>query len=379
MSDLAGMEICITGRLAALRRVDAVSRIEQAGGRFVAFPEPATALLVVGQDGPPLGDDGRMTHALRRARKLIDAGHPLRIVQERDLLRLLGLSELGDDLDRLYTIGQLTRILAVSSATVRRWVRCGLLRPARVVRRLAFFEFQEIATARALRRWQEQGVTTARIRESLDRLARWLPEATRSIAQLESLEKGGPMLVRLPDGQLAEAGGQLRLDFDAGRSVAPVRQHPGLSAALDWFEVAAQAEEEGRFADAEHAYRRELAIAGSKPEVHFNLGNVLYAMGRIDEAVAAFRAATALDAEYVEAWNNLGNALGEQRRTEEAVCAYRRALLLEPSFADAHYNLAQALAATGRRDEAKRHWAQYVSLDPHSAWAARAREQLREP
>ncbi len=292
---------------------------------------------------------------------------------------------------RLYTTARLARLLGVATATVRAWARLGLIKPLRESGRLCFFDFQQLANARALSRLAHQGIAPARIRAGLDRLGRWAPEARDSLRHLEALESRGPLLVRLEDGRLAETGGQLLLDFtdlgNAGATAAPARVVAGsftpagsedqpVPAVVDWFQRGLRAEEEADLEAAAAAYEHALRQDCTRAETWFNLGNVYYSLGRKADAIRAFNRATGLDPGYVEAWNNLGNTLSDEGRPEEAVHAYEQALSLEPAYMDAHYNLAETLDHCGERQRAEHHWREYLRLDPNSKWAKKVRERL---
>jgi len=391
---LAGKEVAITGRLASMSRAEALERIASAGGTYVSVPRPTTALLVVGQDGPPLDERGRPTQSLLRGRAIVGRGGVLRIVSEEEFLAELGETGRRDGLQRLYTTQQLSRILEVPAGQIRTWVRHGLIRPVQVVRRLCFFDFRQVASARTLARLTREGVTPARIRKSLEALAGWLPEASGALAQLEVLELGGGVLVRTAEGLLAEPSGQLRLDFagDGGREAAPIQPldprappfgpggpaGPGSTDDRDaWFELGIRLEELGRSAEAIVAYERVIELGDERPEVRFNLGNAFYALGLCAEAAHAFTRATDLDPDYVEAWNNLGNVLAELGRSDGSLDAFRCALALEPDYADAHYNMAETLANLGDYAAAREHWRAYLRQDPASPWAEVVRERLR--
>ena len=254
------------------------------------------------------------------------------------------------------------------------------------MRRLCFFDFGQVATAKALSQLAREGVTPARIRRSLEELGAWLPDARRALVQLEALEKGGPLFVRTADGRLAETSGQLRLEFEAepadgAPALAGAPASPAPAPRIDrtreeWFERGVAAEEDGRYDEAVEAYETTLSL-GRTAEALFNLGNVLYAQGRKAEAAKRFLQATEIERDYVEAWNNLGNVLIEIELPSEAVQAYRRALAIEPDYADAHFNLAELLASRGELSEARRHWEAYLRQDPHSPWAREVRERLR--
>jgi tetratricopeptide (TPR) repeat protein len=219
------------------------------------------------------------------------------------------------------------------------------------------------------------------MRQSLEALSRWWPGARASLAQLEALEVSGHLLVRTPQGDLAEPSGQLRLAFPEGALEPCAREREEARAEIDdselWFQRALRLEQEERLEEAAQAYARALDPLRPRPEVAFNLGNALYALERLEEACGAFTLATELDPEYVEAWNNLGNALSLLGRHEEARAKLERALALEPDYADAHFNLAETLAASGELPGAREHWRAYLAHDPDSAWAAEVRARLR--
>ena len=58
---LSGKVLAVTGRLVSMSRHEAVTRIEQAKGRFVRRVSRLTDVLVVGQAGWPMRLDGRPT------------------------------------------------------------------------------------------------------------------------------------------------------------------------------------------------------------------------------------------------------------------------------------------------------------------------------
>jgi tetratricopeptide (TPR) repeat protein len=204
-----------------------------------------------------------------------------------------------------------------------------------------------------------------------------MQDTEHSLTQLAALERGGPLLVRLQDGRLAEPTGQLRLAFEAPPDPQPALPRVGFGAD-EWFELGVSREEQGLLEQAVEAYRQALLAGGRKAEVCFNMGNTLYALGRKQEAVRELEQATCAEPDYVEAWNNLGNVLCDLGRADEARAAYGRALAIAPDYADAHYNTAELLFTGGDLDGSRRHFQAYLSLDPGSSWAEVVRRRLAE-
>ena len=126
-------------------------------------------------------------------------------------------------------------------------------------------------------------------------------------------------------------------------------------------------QEQGRFAEAMHQYRRAIEIEPMNVISRFNLGILLSEDGKQDEAAEQYRMVVNLDAEHFLAHINLGNLLCDQGRYVEAEAALRQALLLRPEEAIAHGNLGFALLGQGRFEEADASFARSAQLDPRFA------------
>ncbi len=366
-SVLAGKEIALSGRLFSMSRAQAEQRIVQAGGRPVREPGPATAILVAGNAQGHLDAQGEIARNLARFRQLKQQNAVIQLLEEPEFLRLLGAQDELEDFSRLYTAEQVSRIAGAPLAEVRSWVRRGLLRPARLSHRLAWFDFQDILTARNLSRLTKAGVPAARIHRSLSEIAGWLPEGAKVLGRLEAYANG--LRLRLPDGGRAEPSGQRLMDFQP-RPEQPAERTPGerdsatllsrpavapfptaAASSADWFSQGLEAEERGELQAASELYARALQ-ASAEPEVYFNLGNVLYELGHEAQAAERYLQAVEADPEFAEAWNNLGNSLAAIGRLEDALKAYRQALSLEPDYPEPRCNLATILDRLGRPAEA---------------------------
>ncbi len=367
MAGLDGVEVALTGRLLSMTRAEAIERIEATGGRHAREPGPATAVLVAGEATGHLTADGRIPRSLRLFRKLKRQGAPIRLVGEPEFLGMLGAADELADFSRLYTAAQVSRIVDVPASVVRSWVRGGLLAPARMASRLAWFEFKDILIARNLARLTSSGVPPSRILSSLSQLARWLPDGDRAIDRLEAYARG--LRVRMPDGGWAAPDGQRLIDFHRdGREEAAVGSRgrvtdfvlegrgpfEGSGAPVSLVEQAAEAEEQGELEAAALLYTRALE-SGEDAETLFNLGNVLYALGREGAAAERYLEALALDRDFAEAWNNLGNSLVALGRLQDGVHAYRMALQLAPDYAEPHCNLATVLERLDQPRESLAH------------------------
>jgi tetratricopeptide (TPR) repeat protein len=277
-------------------------------------------------------------------------------------------------------------LVGTSVSTIRRWQRRGWLVPAREVRRLAYFGFQEVAVARRLAELSAAGMTTAAIEKTLAALARQLPAVKRPLVELSIVVEGRHVLVRREDG-LVEPGGQLRLDFEAaagpeepsGHGPSDVLAFAALAPPAtpdEMIQAAGQLEEEGELAAAAEMYRAALVAGGPRAEVCFLLAELLYQMHEPAAARERYYMSIELDEDYVEARANLGCVLAELGERELATSAFQGALTLYPDYADAHYHLARTLDELARPDEALAHWRAFLRLSPESPWADEARARL---
>ncbi len=287
----------------------------------------------------------------------------------------------------LHTAAMLAGLVGVSVSTIRRWQRRGWLVPAREVRRLAYFDFQEMATARRVRELLAGGMSSASLDKTLVALARRWPEVRRPLAELSFVVQGKQLLVRQGDG-LLDPGGQFRFDFEAtdesAASVAvaasnilafaPHGEPPHTPEEL--IRAAGELEDAGQPQAAAEMYRAVLAAAGPRAEVCFLLAELLYQMHDLPAARERYYMAVELDEDYVEARANLGCVLAELGERELAVSAFQGALAFHDDYADAHYHLARTLDELGRADEAREHWEAFLRLAPASPWADEAHERL---
>jgi Ca-activated chloride channel homolog len=113
---------------------------------------------------------------------------------------------------------------------------------------------------------------------------------------------------------------------------------------------------EGKYEEAAAAYQRVVQSGDASPQVYYNLGTALLALGRYDEADTHFqRALEGVDPELRErAFYNLGNRFLQDARArsdlrqqgtllDAAIEAYKRTLRIDPADVAAKWNLEMAL------------------------------------
>jgi tetratricopeptide (TPR) repeat protein len=298
-----------------------------------------------------------------------------------------------DGLVSLYTTAMLAELAGVKAPVIRRWTSRGWLRAKREVRRLLYFEFSEVATARRLAELHAAGVSAAEIERSLLALSRYVPHIQRPLAELSLVLEGKQLLVRQGE-ELVEASGQRRFDFsmvngsnldslaeaDGGQRVVSIEKGRKDSFWDDspraMLLAAERLEEDGELTAAADTLRTVLAAGGPNAEVNFNLAEVLYQLGDLSAARERYYCAIELDEDYVEARANLGCVLAETGEYDLAVAAFRGALRYHAQYADVHYHLARALDEMGKADAAEEHWKTFLQLSPTSPWADEARLRL---
>ncbi len=101
--------------------------------------------------------------------------------------------------------------------------------------------------------------------------------------------------------------------------------------------------EKGQFEAALQLYREAQVEKPGSPELHFNLGDVLFRLGDAENALREFELAAAAPELRAAALYNMGTVYLTQHRLDEAVEAYRAALRADDADDDARANLELAL------------------------------------
>src|SRR5246127_4890732 len=165
--------VAFTGRLACMTRVEAFEVVRSHGGTPSQAVTRQTKVLVVGELGWPLLDDGRPSNKLSRA-----GSYGIPVVSERRFLEWIGKA-VPDSLHRTYSADQIAALSKLSSSTIDELVRFGLLDP-----RGGLFGFRDLAGARQVSSLFANGIGLSEIIHSVKEIRTWLPEADLSNLRL---------------------------------------------------------------------------------------------------------------------------------------------------------------------------------------------------
>jgi tetratricopeptide (TPR) repeat protein len=336
-----------------MKRADAFALVRKHGGKPREGVTKQTDVLVVGELGWPLLDDGRPSNSLVQAK-----AYRVPIASERQFLEWLGRSVPQEEA-RTYTADQLASLSKLPRDVVDQLAMFGLIEG-----RDGAFGFRDLAAARQVASLLAAGTALSAITRSLYEIRKWLPDARLSNLRLFP-ESSDRILVEQVKGRTDKTG-QFVLDVEKPEEDADAV-----------FADAQSAEESGDAATAAKLYRRAMNMDPADPAAPFNLGNVLRAMGRSLEAETAYRSAVKADPRFAQAWYNLADLLDDQRRTKEAIACLHRALEADGGYADAMFNMALLLQRMERYADAAEWWRRYLGIDGASPSAAHARRALK--
>ena len=288
----------------------------------------------------------------------------------------------------LLTLPMLAEFLDLPVAAVRLWYKRGLIVPAEKVHKLAYFDFQEILTAKALRDLRREGLSAKGLEDRVHQIQRMFPDIERPLAQLAAVAEGKDVLLR-QENRLIDHKRQTRFDF--GNLEFPPdepEQEPlqCLDSVIDpsgpraetLYETALVLESKGDLQGALTAYRAALFAGGPDAETCFQIAGILHRLGDLTAARERYFMALELDEEYVEARANLGCLLAELGDWELAVSTFQGVLAYHPDYAEVHYHLGTVLGKHGCKEEARRHFETFLQLHPDSPRAEKARKMRNE-
>jgi tetratricopeptide (TPR) repeat protein len=388
---LQGERVTFTGTLASMTHAQAAALVAENGGISTDHLSRQTTMLVVGEEGWPLEDNGQPSVKLQQAERWREAGCEIELINESNWLTLLGLNEQRDEVHRLYTPAMLSSILGISVHVIRGWARAGLIRPVRTLYRLPYFDFREVSSARRLSDLLESGVPRKDLEESLRKLPSVQRGDERPLEQLQILAHRLGVVIRDPHGLVIASNGQRLLDFECEDSppaaeandeeAASIRFTPELALLpqgepRDWLIEGCRLYDAQRLKDALEAFRMAAMTTPNCSDVHFQIGECLYRMGHVEGALERYYAAVEQDQDFLEAWTQIGCLHRELGDLQAARLAFLMSLQLLPEYPDAHFHLAETLSDLGDELQARVHWQEYLKHDSRGPWADIARQRM---
>lgn len=210
---------------------------------------------------------------------------------------------------------------------------------------------------------------------------RWLRE--RISTQEAQATTTAPAAVPLVDADKAAQALAIQAEIDtalnqgnittAQQLLAPWLEQP--QPAAEWMLLAARLErQQGHFSQALDWADRALLEHENPAEVHYQRGEILFALKDIQGALDAINTALALDETHAKAWLRYGDILAKQEKNNAALEAYRTALpLCTENYKNiAQLQIAKTLHALQLWEEAKTAFQEIVKEYPDNftAWTS---------
>ncbi len=297
----------------------------------------------------------------------------------------------------LYSIRDVSRILAVQEARLRYWMQTGFVGPTVRKGGRFYYTFTDLVAVKSAKDLLAADVSLQAARKAVAGLKKALPGDTHPTSRLRLCSDGHSIVALADDIAFEPIGGQVVMAFSLaafGEHVSEVLAMPrvdpsapvavedspteanGGTTAYRHFIEACAARDRGELQTAEHLFRQAIDLEPAMAAALTNLGNLVYRQGELEDARRLYERALDHDPMQAEARYNLANLLADLDETELAIAELRRVCASNPEFADAHYNLGLMLASVGGTSQAKRHLERYLELDGDSDWASHARTYL---
>src|SRR6516162_8583218 len=223
--------VAFTGRLACMTRAEAFEVVRRRGGTPSQTVTKGTKLLIVGELGWPLLDDGRPSNKLSRA-----TTYGIPVASERRFLEWIG-KVVPDGFHKTYSTDQLAALSKLSAGMIQELAQLGLLDEQG-----GRFGFRDVASARQIAKLLGDGVRLSEIIRAVSQIRKWLPDVGLANVRLHA----GPhtsLEIEQPGGR-TDQHGQFVLAIDQSQNKPD-----------DLFGLAQSAEEKGDIVEAERLYR----------------------------------------------------------------------------------------------------------------------------
>jgi tetratricopeptide (TPR) repeat protein len=261
---------------------------------------------------------------------------------------------------KLFTTGEVGKLLNLPDSRIRSFVRAGFLAPGRGKKKSLQFTFQDMLLLKTAKGLLDSRVPAKRIIRMLSSLKRQLAQG-RHLASVKIYADGKRVVAWDGNARWQPDSGQFLFNFDV-RSVIPTANLPTNRVkaqkeslnADHWFNLGIELEGTS-LKEAQRAYHMALAIDPHMAVAHLNLGKLYHDAKELKKAEAHYRAAAESAPEDSAPCFNLGVLMEDINQPQRALSAYREAIKLDPCFGDAHYNLGLLLDKLGKKSEAFSH------------------------
>jgi tetratricopeptide (TPR) repeat protein len=269
-----------------------------------------------------------------------------------------------------HTARDVARLMGITVAQVRAWVRQGFLSPRQGSRGEYRFSLQDLVLLRTAKELSAH-VPPRKVKRALARLREQLPSG-RPLTAVRITAEGDSIVVRDGADRWEPESGQARFDFGVGEIVSQVapllrkvaddaESRPAGMSAEGWFDLGCELETAAPDR-AMAAYRRAIEIAPDHAPARVNLGRLLHEAGDRAAAEREYRQALAANPKEAIAAFNLGVVLEDLGRPREAIAAYEQAIAADSLHADAHFNASRLYEAIGDKTSAFRHLKAYRQI-----------------
>ncbi len=246
------------------------------------------------------------------------------------------------------------RILAVSPARIRQWVRGRLIEPEVASGggyRFAFSDLLAMRTARELLAGRRH---LKPLQRCLSRIRAHLGPA-RDLGTLKLANQDGTLVVRAGGALFEAESGQLLFDFERGPEAGGrVEKNFASRRTLERLREADAAAQ----GDPGRAFRLLDDLLEREPQnfdAHMRAASLREAVGDLTAALRHLLAALATRPADAGVHFRLGLIYRRRAEHNNAVAAFVRALECDPALAEAHRNLAELYESAGRETDAIRH------------------------
>jgi tetratricopeptide (TPR) repeat protein len=278
-----------------------------------------------------------------------------------------------------YTRADIRRILNVSDKQLKQWEEFQVI--ARIIPGAKdHYDFRDLIALRTAKQLTENGVTSVRLKQSLEALRKKLFEIESPLTELRIISNGKDVIVENAGSHLEPISGQFFLNFQTQELIEKenVRVMPDRGAEA-WFHQALEFDADPQTRpQAIEAYDRVLAAQPTHIDALINRGTLAYEDAQLEQAAEFFARAVRQEPQNAAARFNLGSTLDDLGLLQEARQHLRLAVRLDPQNPDARYNLATLCDKLHSPDEAREHWQAFLKLDPTSEASTYARARLAQ-